>query len=346
MNYLSYQGKELPIVRHDIPGTSYPEISLFYKSTEYPYLKGFNLNLFLHFINRHLYPVAILNTVEGIDNFRNTTQEWTENTPFYNGNYRKLDDIFQNMEKVTRVIAFVAHKSEHKYELKLLSEAAKELGFRDDLRIAKVTDPKLVMLYKKKMGTQWFDEGSANSIIVFKIDGGVNIYDISSETLEMVSWINTASIEHVEKMNVFSIQIMEHLQMPIFTAFVDTNSSSKDSDKSLELLKILNKVAFDFPQYLIGYFDDHSYDARKESIGIESSNLPKFALFNPPENITVVFPEDMEISNENIRTFLKNGVKNTLDSKPIFEDEEEPKKVKKTKKNKSKGKKEPIKEDL
>ena len=322
MEEISYKGKEIPIIRQEVEYSNEAKISLYFKGEFYEYKKAYDLNLFLHFVNRHIYPVVFLNSIKAIEKFKNTSQEWVENTPFYMGKFRRLNEVFTEMEKVTRIIAFVAHQSEHKEELKSLSAAAKELGYRDDLRIAKVIDPELVMEYKRKYGEKWFDEGSTNSMVVFSNskseESALNYYDLSSETTQLSYWINSASLEHIEKMSIFSLQIMENMNMPIFTAFVDT-SQEEYKDESIKILKILGKLAFDYPQYLFGYFDDHKFDIKKKEIGITWDKLPSFALFNPPEDLPVVFPQDKKMNKENLDIFLEKGIEATIHHKPIFQ---------------------------
>lgn len=105
---------------------------------------------------------------EDIEEFMNTEDEWNENTPLYKGNYRSISKIFKQIVKVTRVIAFVSDKSEYKDELKQLVNDARSLAIRDDLRIAKVINPKLVRKYKKDHKLDWFGEFSSNSIVMFR----------------------------------------------------------------------------------------------------------------------------------------------------------------------------------
>lgn len=321
MEEIQYKKKDVPIVRKEVEGLEYPRISLIFKNKQYEYKKGYHLDLFIHFLNRHLYPIVKLTTREQIEDFRNVSQEWTENTPLYNGKYRKLGSVFEDYEKVTRVIAFVSDAEEYKFELKEILTAAKTLGFRDDLRIAKVVNPDLVQEYKQEMGTQWFDEDSTNSMVVFcsskDEDKPVNYYDLNANIEYLDYWINSASLEHVEKMSVFSVQIMESMNIPMFVAFLDLNGTDA-TPKSQEMLDILNKVTLDYPQFLFGYFDNHSYDPKKKYLGIENENLPQFALFNPPEEITLVYPEDKEISHDNLRLFLDNGIDAAMKGEPVF----------------------------
>lgn len=81
--------------------------------------EGPDINLFLYFINKILYPVVILKSEDEIELFRDTSKEWVENTPFYVKEYKPITQVFSKFAKVTRVIAFVDPK-EFKDELKQL----------------------------------------------------------------------------------------------------------------------------------------------------------------------------------------------------------------------------------
>ena len=70
------------------------------------------MNHFLHFLNRIIYPVVVLKTIEDVEAFANTEVEWKENTPFYKTYWQ----VGYNIPKSTRVIAFV-NKNEYKEEL-------------------------------------------------------------------------------------------------------------------------------------------------------------------------------------------------------------------------------------
>ena len=97
---IEYKSDILPIVRLDIDKYDFmlhqaglnfdseSRIYLFFKGEYFNYNKGYHLNLFLSFVNRHLYPVVMLKTKEDVDEFRDTSHEWMENTPFYKNLYR------------------------------------------------------------------------------------------------------------------------------------------------------------------------------------------------------------------------------------------------------------------
>lgn len=334
MKEIEYKGKNVPVVRID--GRKYinminheqiffkdkPLIGLFSKGIYYNYEKGPHLNLFLHFINRHLYPIVILSSKEAIENFRNTTKEWVENTPFYRGKYRNIEDLFPEFTKVTRVIAFVAQKGEYKYELSQLSNSAKKLGYRDDLRIAKVVDPVLVKEYKESMKEKWFEPKSINSIVVFSKDkspeDNLNSLDLSIDGgVNFEHWINSASIEPIEELTVQSLQIMLPMYMPIFTVFIDKNYAIYGS-KSFNILNILNELWLKYPQYLFGYVKNNQFDQKKEQIGIYWNDLPSLALLNPPENIKIVFPKDIKTTKENVDLFLDKAIESAMKNETLI----------------------------
>ena len=95
-NNLKYRGKSIPIVRVDISESndalqneklfisknSLPKVYFYVKGTYYNYEENYQAHFFLHFMNRHLYPIVLLKTKKDVDNFINTTLDWKENTPF------------------------------------------------------------------------------------------------------------------------------------------------------------------------------------------------------------------------------------------------------------------------
>jgi hypothetical protein len=331
---LAYKSSIMPIVRLDsskyrhmikpfeIAYKGGSKIYLFSKGKYYAYEKGMHLNLFLHFLNRHLYPVVVLKSIQDIESFRNTHQEWIENTPFYNGVYKRLDDIFPKMDKITRVIAFISDKSEHKSDLKYLQASAKHLAYRDDLRVGKIIDPSIVKHYKHKMGEKWFDKDSLNSIVVFTKDKSdqdmLNYYSLAMDDLDMKFWINAASLGFIDKITELSLQIMEPMYMPIFIAFINKTHPNYGYD-SILMMETLARVILNYPQFLFGYWDDSFLDFKKKDMGVTTDKLPVLALYNGPQNTHVIFPSDWEITKNNIDFFLQHGIKAATESKSLNE---------------------------
>lgn len=360
MSEIVYKSTFIPVVRIDsgrykvqlsqakLPSSISPRVYLYYKGTYYPYDKPYHLNFFIHFVNRHLYPVVILKDKQQVEKFieksesgdfegkfthfhihflsrgftyfltfMNTSIEWTENTPLYNKIYRPIKEMFKQLEKITRVIAFVGHKSEYSYELKTLNKVAKELGFRDDLRIAKVTDLELIKYYKFDKQYKWFESDSLNSIVVFsKGENPIQFYDLSTESKDIFNWINMASIDKVENMTVQSLQIMENMNMPLFLAFID-REHSKYGPQSISLLNSLKDLKSQYPHYLFGFFENHKFDYLKPKIDIDWEELPALGLYNPPPEGNVTYPRSAPITDTNLRVFFERAVNSVVKDEPF-----------------------------
>ena len=319
MENIQYKNKILPVAMMDpvIKKHKPCQIYLFYKKKYYLYNKGYDLNFFIHFVNRHLYPVVILKSIQDVEDFRNTSIEWRENTPFYTGVYRSIKDVFQDMTKITRVIAFVSHKSEYSYELKELNKIAKELGFRDDLRIAKVTDVDIIKHYKFDLQKKWFDTSSMNSIVAFtRGEHKEQYYDLAAENYDISLWLNAASVDAVENMTVQSLQVMETMDMPIWVAFVDTKHE-KYGIKSTQLIEDMKEMIPDYPYFLFGYFEDRFFDYKKKQIGIDWDELPALALLNPPSEGYVILPKDTPLTKNNLKILFEKGVDNVMNNETI-----------------------------
>lgn len=76
-------------------------------------------NLFLHFINRVLYPVVPLKTKESVDLFLDSDVEFEEGTKFYKNKYEPIGDYYGRMGTRVRVIGLFHDKKEYKNEFKL-----------------------------------------------------------------------------------------------------------------------------------------------------------------------------------------------------------------------------------
>ena len=121
---ISYKKSLIPIVRVDINKAKnfawkekisfkdVPKLFLFLKGKYYEYDGEFRVEPFLSFINRCLYPVVILKTIEELSRFLNVSMEWDENTPFYVKGFQDVKTNFINLNKVTRVVALEMDKDE------------------------------------------------------------------------------------------------------------------------------------------------------------------------------------------------------------------------------------------
>ena len=214
-----------------------------------------------------MYPVVLLKTKEDIESFIDTSKEWIEDTPFYKKNYTGFGELFSYFRKTTRVVAFVHDKEDFKDEFKQLHKAAFELASRDDLRIAKVTNPKLVKEYKKQYNLKWFSNLSSNSMVMFKKDRIrdliVKYYDLSTETQLFYDWINLNSLESLEELSGTAFKIISDLKKPLFIAFIN-REHPEYGPESVELYHILQEVAERYPQFIFTFTEEDRYRETKK----------------------------------------------------------------------------------
>jgi hypothetical protein len=152
---IAFEGKSIPIVRIDIGKhgdqlqseelylDGIPRIYLYHQGRYFIYIEGDNLNLFLNFMNRVLYPLAKLETDSQVELFSNAESEYIESSPLYVKKYRAIGDLFNNVTKITRVLAIVPDSEKYQAKIDELEGAARNLSERTDLRIGIVTEKAL-----------------------------------------------------------------------------------------------------------------------------------------------------------------------------------------------------------
>lgn len=137
----------------------------------------------------------------------------------------------------------------YKEELSLLKDHALAQAKRDDLRIAKITDPKIVKKYKKQYNREWFGEFSSNSIVLFKkktaTDDNVRFYDLASDTSDIGIWLIQQSLDPVDELVGTSFKIMAMLNKPMLVAYIN-REDPRYVEESLSLLKTLNEFALKY----------------------------------------------------------------------------------------------------
>lgn len=326
---VGYRNEQIPIVRLDysehheslvkegLNMNRVPKTFLYFKDRFYPFEEVDMDSLLLHFMNRVLYPVVILKTSEDVKRFIDH-EEWQEDTPFYKNGYIELgEQVYSYFSKVTRVIALISDKTEYKEEISMISDDARELTKREDLRIAKVTNPKLVAEFKKKYGRKWFGDTSSNSIVAIvknKDDKNAKtfVYDLSVDTKLIEKWINEVSLQPVEELSGSVIKITSYVQKAMFTAFIDRSDPAIE-EESNNVYKRLNEIAKNFPQYQFTYTEDPNMKEKKEECGITWEEEPSLALNNFfKSDTTYVFPRRQLMSKKNLKAFFDACNKGTL----------------------------------
>ena len=103
-----------------------------------------------------------------------------------------LGSIYKDRKTKTRVLAFLFDKEDFTDELTNLRQTAKYSAKRDELRIAMVTDKKLIRKYKANHGTLWFPEGAYSTIILKRYDGRIFSHDLLEGNPQngFMFWVN------------------------------------------------------------------------------------------------------------------------------------------------------------
>lgn len=249
------------------PEQTYPKFGLVINGDRYMYNEMMTKEFVFHFVNRVLHPVVLLKTRDEIERFLDTSREWTESTPFYSKKYSGFGEFFSQFRKITRVIAFVSSPQDFADELKQLSAAGRELSTREDLRIAKVVNPKIVRDYKKMHGNSWFSEVSSNSIVMVKKDQHrekiVKFYDLNTETLPLTDWISKNSIEGLEELSGSAFKVISHLKRSIFIAFVN-RTHPEYGPESVQFVKILEEIGGQYPGFVFTFTEEDRYRENKK----------------------------------------------------------------------------------
>ena len=241
----------------------------------------------------------ILKTHEQITRFINPNEEWVEDTPFYKKGYLSTNATFQRLHKVTRVVAFISDKEDYADELKELVGHSLNLGFRDDLRIAKVIDRRLVKRYKEEYQHLWFQEFSSSSVVLFRKNetfllGNLNhplvsYYDLATRTDDVSIWMNKASVNSVENLNEESYEIVTSMSTSFIILFIDPYNpySGEDSYISLENLKKVQKL---YPRLQFFYCDSERF--RRAQFGIDWKESPSMTIIRGLSSDKYAFPQD------------------------------------------------------
>jgi hypothetical protein len=146
----------------------------------------------MHFINKLINPVLTLKTEEEVEAFLNLDQEVREQTKFLETNPLPLGDIYLKRRTKTRVLALVFDPEDFTDEISTLKQASRNSAKRDELRVALVTDKKIVKKYKANYGTLWFPEGAYSALVIKRYDGKYFSHDLleGSPTGGYQFWMN------------------------------------------------------------------------------------------------------------------------------------------------------------
>jgi len=325
---VSYKNKSIPIVRVDINKfrdfnkieqlsfKTIPRIFLYSKGQYYGYDGGFNVETLLNFINRHLYPVALLKTLSDLNNYLNISQEWKENTPFYKSKYQEIGINIDNKNKITRVIALDLDK----YESQELKDVAMKLGNREDLRIAKVSKSLLKGAKQHLIKTTKIDINDNSLVLVLKVRDSdfpsFKTYDFSTESSLVYGWINEKSLEPLEELSPDAFKIVNLGERPMFLAFIN-REDQRYKEKSLDLYNKLTEIAPQFPQFVFMFTEDTQNESKKRYLGITWKEEPAMALNSAEISDPIVFPRRRPFTKKYIKQFINDFLDGKIESTRI-----------------------------
>ena len=103
-----------------------------------------------------------------------------------------MGDLYKKRYAKTRSIAFIFDKEDYPDEIKNLKESGRFSAKRDEMRLAMVTDKKIIKMYKAKYGTSWFPDSSYTTVILKRYDGQVFHLDLLNKHPHMTFnfWLN------------------------------------------------------------------------------------------------------------------------------------------------------------
>ena len=242
-------------------------------------LAGKSLDVIL---NRIVYPVIDLNSIDEIDKFIDAKTKWKENTAIFTQKYNEKYDAFNLMERSVRVVVFISQPNDFEEELFKLVSSALSLNSRSELRVARVIKPDIVSQYKQRKGDKFFVNNTSNLIALGKHNKAdpsptkFYVSDISAKNLIYSTWINEKSIEQVEELNIYTFKIINFIKKPFFVTFL-SNATNASSFKSSQTLGFLKQIASETPSIQVLYTYNDFYKSRKAMFGITWSSDPSLS---------------------------------------------------------------------
>lgn len=213
-----------------------------------------NVNMLLHHMQRVATPLYTLTSEEQVMSFLDNSSAtiWHED---YSGGLltkgnsfdenRLMDNFSEAIGFNTRVVAFFFDKAEYQEEIKILKDVATHLSNRYNLRIATVTDNKLIQKMKKSHQELFGDVGMSY-LVLKRYDGALFKLNLAeAKAGEYLWWITVHSTKPVDEIGPGTFQLNEAARMPMINIFVDF-STPKVREKCQDLLRLMEDIA---PQY-------------------------------------------------------------------------------------------------
>lgn len=298
-----------------------PAIYVYYEGVYYNFdSKDPTPETLLHFINRLLHPLVPLRTQEQIELFLDQNTEHPEKTRFFMPTGIELEDrlllgeTYQNFTFKTRVIIFIFNKGDYDEELEGVKLAARKSANMLNLRIALVTDHRLVKRLKKE--TSWFGDASLNTMILKRYDGELVNLDLLHINLgeNAQTWIWKKSIKEVEELTPQMFDQINAIGQGVFMCFIDF--TSKEGTVAADSKHMVNKVLPDvakaiYRAMIVVYIDVNKMGDSRRQFGIKHDILPAISVTDQSKQ-GVAYPTDQPMEVEEIVAFVTRIVKGEI----------------------------------
>jgi hypothetical protein len=227
----SSQAKVMEAFRKVGPRLETFPVVLVYFQNDWQVFEGYSINELIHFINKIVHPVMPIKTEAQMLRFLDLSKEPVEDTRFFSfgKTIRPLGDAYTRYTTKQRVIAFIFDKKDYDEELKMIRAAGRMGAKRSEMRIALITDKKIIKKYKAQYTNVWFGETSYTTLMTKRYDGEYFHLDILNDIKHtpIHFFINKKAVKNIDEVNDGTFRVYELTRQPILIAFVDFNSPEK-----------------------------------------------------------------------------------------------------------------------
>ncbi len=269
-------GEEIPIVQihSDTDLDAIKELKLgffkvptlfFVKDRQfYHYSSFWKAHNIIRFINNLINPVVELNTIEDVENFFKTDENYEEKNDFLGHTVLDIPEETDHHYR-NRLIGFFSDIEDYSAQYSMFFSYADKIAHRPDLRIGIVTNKDIVKHFKDIYDGIWFNSHSWNSIVLKRIDKYMFL-DLSllSEHLETFMIYNT--IPWVDELNNNNNFITQKIATPIALFFLDSTYILANYHNMLKFLINISKGYS--AKYVFMYMDGNTRSKSKEALGL------------------------------------------------------------------------------
>jgi len=211
----------------------------------------------------------------------------------------------QNGHKVVaiKIIAIFSKKDELQYELKELKKTASHFAVYHDIQFALITKESLIDQILQEKSTLWFPSYMRSTIILINRKGEEKKFDPTMSADQLQNLILLKGKDIVEPLSIETQQLFRKLKLPVLVSFLD-----QDDTKTFQPhLKILSEVGKKFEGHMaVAYLNQSRHEDKRNSAGIFHNKIPALSIIMPSGHLSVPYPEDLDITTENLNKFIKS----------------------------------------